>query len=79
VVNRIAWIFGLAAVLVASLGSAALAQYPPTTGPPGQAPPPAGGVAETGINLGLGLVVLVVLVVVGTALLFVRHRGAREV
>jgi hypothetical protein len=73
-----AWILGLSLAFVVSLATAALAQYPPTN-PPGGAPaaPPAAP-AQTGVDLTLGLVVLVALVVVGTAFLLVRQPRRQE-
>ena len=61
---------------LAVLGSAtaALAQYPPSKPPTDPVPPTSGGVAFTGANISLGMIILVALVVVGTVLLLATRR-----
>lgn len=72
-------LLGAATFLVTTAG-AALAQYPPSKPPPTDPAVPAdpNGIAFTGANIAIGVIILVALVVVGSVLLFagMRRRAA---
>jgi hypothetical protein len=73
--KRTAWVVVLTVAFSMSSSLAAFAGYPPTKAPPGGAPPAAGGgVALTGANIALGMVILALLVVVGLTLTSLARR-----
>ena len=71
--RRISFIAFAVVGTIAATATAALAQYPPTKAPPTDpnAPPP---IAFTGAGFSIGMIIVVALVVVGTALLLVSRR-----
>jgi LPXTG-motif cell wall-anchored protein len=81
--NRIMLALSTAAMSVVLTASVALAQYPPTSAPPGGPPDPLPGgdagstLPFTGANISWGLILLGALVITGVVLLFAARRRSR--
>jgi LPXTG-motif cell wall-anchored protein len=82
--KRILLALSASATAVVLTASAALAQYPPTSAPPGGGPggplpggEPGGTLPFTGANISWGLILLGGLVITGAVLLFAARRRSR--